>query len=133
MDIDFILHYINLDTNKLSIFPATKESLKKVLNINSESTLIEFLNYYLSTTDSLKIIKIYKHVPTYYEEKDFEKEIIQRRKYGENFPLFYVRVKNLKTGVIFQDWLRPDQYNSINILNKIIFWERKGEEITISS
>ncbi len=104
--------------------------LKEICNDNISEfkefvmSIYRFLSTIISNLDLKSLVKKYDSQQNKYKKEDFKKRTIQRRTYGENnLVLLYVNIKNLKTGKEFEDWVRPDQYNFLDKLNRLINWE----------
>ena len=76
----------------------------------------------------MEIIKIMKYNHIIFKQEDFRIKVLTKRIYG-SIVLFYVNIYNRKTGVFFEDWVKPFQINAINELNELICWECEGDEI----
>jgi len=125
---DLIVKYkLDNDDNIRSI-PVLMRHLPRFLENNLGEYLIDLLKYYLSTKKTIKILKIMKYKHTIFKQEDFSIKILTKRIYG-NILLFYVNIYNTKTGVFFEDWVRPFQIESIKILNELICWGCEGDEI----
>ncbi len=128
MGYDLIVKY-NLDNgDSLRTIPILIRHLSSFLENNLGEFLIDLLKYYLSTKKTIKILKIMKYKHTIFKKEDFRVKILTKRIYG-NILLFYVNIYNRKTGVFFEDWVRPFQIESIKILNELICWDCEGDEI----
>ena len=128
MGFDLIIKYkLDNDDNIRSIPILMRHILRFLENCIGEY-LIDLLKYYLSTKNTIKILKIMKYKHTIYKQEDFRINLLTKRIYG-NILLFYVNIFNRKTGVVFEDWVRPFQIESIKIINELICWECEGDEI----
>lgn len=96
---------------------------------NGKGQLIDLLQYILSCKYEIEIINIQKFIVKEYIRKNFLIKKKKERKYGNEI-LIYVYIQNIVTGKEFEDWVKPNQINSISELNKLIYWDMKGEEIT---
>ena len=114
--------------NKKRTIPILIRNVLRFIENNPGEYLIDLLKYYLSTKKTIEILKIMKYKHTIFKKEDFKIKLLCNRIYG-NKMLFYVNIYNRKTGVIFEDWVRPFQIVSMEILNELICWESKGVEI----
>ena len=128
MGFDLIVKY-ELDNNgTIRTIPVLMKHLPRFLENNQGEFLIDLLKYYLSTTKTIKILKIMKYKHIIFKQEDFRIKILDKRIYG-NMALFYVNIYNRKTGVFFEDWIKPFQIELIRELNHLICWESEGDEI----
>jgi len=125
---DLIVKYKFDNDNNIRTIPILMRQILGFLENNLGEYLIDLLKYYLSTEKTIKILKIMKYKHTIFTPEDFRIRLLTKRIYG-NILLFYVNVYNRKTGVFFEDWVRPFQIESIKILNELICWECEGDEI----
>ena len=125
---DIIVKYKLDNDNNIRTFPVLIKHLLKFIENSIGDYLIDLLKYYLSTNEDIKILKIMKYKHTIFIQEDFRIKLLTKRIYG-NILLFYVNIYNRKTGVFFEDWVRPFQVESIRELNNLICWECEGEEI----
>lgn len=128
MGFDLIVKYKLDNDDAIRTIPVLMNHFPRFLENNLGTFLIDLLKYYLSTKKTIKILKIMKYKHTIFKQEDFRIKILTRRTYG-NTVLIYVKVYNRKTGVFFEDWVRPFQIESIKILNELICWECEGDEI----
>jgi hypothetical protein len=40
------------------------------------------------------------------------------------YVIYYVSIKNIKTGVVFNDWIKPYQCDSLKEIHKLTDWNR---------
>lgn len=128
MGLDLIVEYKLDNDDNLRIIPVLIRHLSRFLENNLGEYLIDLLKYYLSTKKTIKILKIMKYKHIIFKPEDFVIKLITRRIYG-NTELIYAKIYNRKTGVILEDWVRPNQIKSIGILNQLICWESEGDKI----
>ena len=128
MGFDLIVKYKLDNDDAIRTIPVLMKHFPRFLENNLGTFLIDLLKYYLSTKKTIKILKIMKYKHTIFKQEDFSIKILTKRIYG-NILLFYVNIYNRKTGVFFEDWVKPFQIKSIKILNELICWETEGEEI----
>ena len=127
MGFDLIVKYKLDNDDAIRTIPVLMKYFPRFLENNLGTVLIDLLKYYLSTKKTIKILKIMKYKHTIFKQEDFSIKILTKRIYG-NILLFYVNIYNRKTGVFFEDWVKPFQIKSIKILNELICWETEGEE-----
>jgi len=128
MGFDLIVKYKLDNDDAIRTIPILMKHFPRFLENNLGTFLIDLLKYYLSTKKTIKILKIMKYRHTIFKQEDFRIKILTKRIYG-NLLLFYVNINNRKTGVIFEDWVRPSQIESTKIISELICWECEGEEI----
>ncbi len=128
---DLIVKYQLDPDDTLKTIPILRKHLSGFLENNLGENIIDLMKYYLSTEKNITILKIMRHTHSNFRSEDFEIRELTRRIYG-NTTLLYVNVYNKKTGVVFEDWVRPFQIKSMKILNELICWESEGEEIDFS-
>ena len=128
MGFDLLVKYKLNNDDTIRTIPVLMKHFPRFLENNLGEFLIDLLKYYLSTKKTIKILKIMKYKHTIFKQEDFSIKILTRRIYG-NILLIYVNIYNRKTGVFFEDWVRPFQIESIKILNELICWECEGDEI----
>ena len=125
---DLIVKYKLDNDDTIKAIPVLKKHISGFLDNKLGEYLIDLLKYYLSTNKTIKILKIMKYKHTIFKQEDFSIKLLTKRIYG-NILLFYVNIYNRKTGVFFEDWVRPFQIESIKKLNELICWECEGDEI----
>jgi hypothetical protein len=103
-----------------------------ILSNHSERNLGNLMTHFLSIPkEQLLIRDVQQYVERVYPRDSFEVNVIQRRTYGPPYRTFlYVRIENKITGIVLQDWVRPNQIRNARNLNKLIFWETEGLPIT---
>ncbi|KKL62393.1 hypothetical protein LCGC14_2185650 [marine sediment metagenome] len=128
LNFDLLIKYKLENDVQLRTIPIQMRNILWFFKNNLGENLIDLLKYYLSTKLPIKILNIMKYKHTTYKLEDFRIKLLTKRVYG-NMLLFYVNVYNRKTGVFFEDWVRPSQIQSIKIINQLICWECEGDEI----
>jgi hypothetical protein len=115
----------------------TRKQIKKFVKLH-EDTLIyidDLIQFCLNLEDPITITKICKHPHNKYKLVDFKINVLNTKTYypssGDPFVLYYVKIENLRTGRILEDWIKPEQLDSIKAINQMIEWDTKGEEINL--
>ena len=95
---------------------------------SQECSLLTAVKFYISTKDDIQILNVFEYPKKFYKMTDFHIEVIDKVENG-SMTLKFVKIKNKKTGVRFEDWVKQEQISSLFLLNNLICWEIKGNEV----
>ena len=132
---DFIFQFQKQDHIQKTL-GITRKLIKKFVKLH-EDTLIyinDLIQFCLNLETPITITKIYKHPHNKYKLGDFKRLVLNTKKYYPSsdvpFVLYYAKIENLRTGRILEDWIKPEQLDSIKAINQMIEWDIVGEELT---
>lgn len=128
LGVDIIIKY-RKGAGSIRTVPIYQTFLEKYFKGKSQELLLTAVKFYISTKDDIQILRIFEYPKKFYRMADFQIKIVKKDE-NEVRKLFFVKIKNKITGVTLEDWVKPEQVSSHFLLNDLICWEKKGNEVT---
>ena len=132
---DFIFQFQKQDHIQKTI-GITRKQIRRFIKLYEEKLIYinDLIQFCLSLDTPITLTKIYKHPHNKYKLEDYKAQILNTKKYypsnEDPIVLYYIKIENLRTKVILEDWIKPNQLDSIKAINQMIEWDIIGEELT---